>query len=78
MSSVIYFKLKSAAAGQVEPVHFTGQQMTLLDLKKAIVKLKKMSSAMDFDLKITDADDKSKGYFIYMILIIFYNKFVIV
>jgi hypothetical protein len=61
MSSVIYFKLKSATAGQVEPIHFTGQQLRLLDLMRAIVEQKKMSSAIDFDLRITDAEDKTKG-----------------
>ena len=61
MSSVIYFRLKSATAAQVEPVHFTGHQLRLLDLKRAIVEQKKISSAMDFDLKVTDAEDKSKG-----------------
>ena len=61
MSSVIYFRLSSATAAQMEPVQFTGHQLRLLDLKRAIVEQKKMSSAMDFDLKITDAEDKNKG-----------------
>lgn len=45
----------------MEPVQFTGHQLRLLDLKRTIVEQKKMSSAMDFDLKITDAEDKNKG-----------------
>ncbi len=63
MSSVIYFRLKSAAAGKLDPIYFTGHQMKLLDLKRAIVEQKKLSGSIDFDLKITDADDESKGNF---------------
>lgn len=61
MSSVIFFRLSSATAGQMEPVYFTGHQLRLLDLKRAIVEQKKMSSSIDFDLKITDADIETKG-----------------
>jgi hypothetical protein len=62
MSSVIYFRLKSSKASDLDPIHFTGHQMRLLDLKRAVVERKKMSSAMDFDLNVVDAEDSSKGW----------------
>ena len=64
MTSVIYFRMKSAAAGRLEPIQFTGHQMKLLDLKRAIVDLKRLGGSVDFDLRITDADDESKGAYL--------------
>lgn len=69
MTSVIYFRSSSATAALMEPVNFTGQQLRLLDLKRAIVEQKKMSSAMDFDLKITDAEDKTRGAYRRLLLL---------
>jgi len=46
----------------VEQVNFTGHQINLLDLKRSILELKRMTSGLDFDLKLTDAENSSKVY----------------
>jgi hypothetical protein len=62
MTSVIYFRMKSAASGQMEPVQFSGHQMSVAELKRAIIERKRLNaSSLDFDLEITDADEPSKG-----------------
>ena len=58
MSSVIYFRLN--AGTEMEPVHFTGHQLRLLDLKRAIVEKKKLATGLDFELDVRDAEVASK------------------
>jgi hypothetical protein len=45
---------------QFEQISFSGNGIKLLDLKREILEKKKISGSLDFDLKITDANDK--GY----------------
>lgn len=60
MSSSIYFRMHHG--NQLEPINFTGHQITLLDLKRAIVEMKSFKG-LDFDLKITDAENSTKGLY---------------
>jgi hypothetical protein len=46
---------------EVLAVNFTGHQIKLLDLKRAIMELKNISKGLDFDLKITDAENDQKS-----------------
>ncbi len=59
MSSFIYFRMQHGK--QVESVPFIGHQMTLLDLKRAILEKKELKSGLDFDLRIVDAENSAKG-----------------
>jgi hypothetical protein len=45
----------------VEAVNFSGTQIKLLELKRAIVEKKKFSKGMNFDLNIQDAENPSRG-----------------
>lgn len=45
----------------MEPIHFTGHHISLIDLKRAILDLKNISRGLDFDFKVMDAEDTSKG-----------------
>ena len=58
MSSSVYFRMHHG--NQLEPINFTGHQITLLDLKRAIMEVKNFKG-FDFDLKITDAENDAKG-----------------
>lgn len=63
MTSCVYFKMFHNRQGSdVETVNFTGSEIKLLDLKRAIVDIKKFSQGMDFDLTILDANNLSKVY----------------
>lgn len=46
----------------MEPIHFTGHHISLIDLKRAILDLKNISRGLDFDFKVMDAEDTSKVY----------------
>lgn len=59
MSSSVYFKYSHAK--ESEPVCFSGHQIKVIDLKRSIVDLKNLKGGMDFDLKINDADNTTKG-----------------
>ena len=60
MSSVVHFRMFHA--NQSEPINFDGHQIRLLDLKKAIVEKKYGNKpGIDFDLRVSDADNISKG-----------------
>jgi hypothetical protein len=58
MSSSVLFRFHHSK--QNESVTFIGNGIRLLDLKKEIFERKKMSSSLDFDLKITD-ETSGKG-----------------
>lgn len=57
MTSSIYFKMHHG--NQVEPINFTGHQITLLDLKRQVIERKNFKG-LDFDLEIKDAEN-AKG-----------------
>jgi hypothetical protein len=59
MTSSVYFKMHHG--NEVLAVNFTGHQIKLLDLKRAIMELKNISKGLDFDLKITDAENDQKS-----------------
>lgn len=59
MASVVYFRMQHGK--QSEPVSFSGHQIKLIDLKRAILEKKEMKTGFDFDLKISDADNSSKS-----------------
>ena len=46
----------------LEPITFTGHQIRLLDLQRAIMEKKNMKEGSDFDLVLMDAEDTSKIY----------------
>ena len=60
--SQVYFRMQIAKSKTLEPIHFTGNQIRLLDLQRAIMEKKNMSSGTDFDLILMDAEDTSKVY----------------
>jgi hypothetical protein len=59
MTSSVYFKMHHG--NEVLAVNFTGHQIKLLDLKRSIMELKNISKGLDFDLKITDAENDQKS-----------------
>jgi hypothetical protein len=59
MTSSVYFKMHHG--NEVLAVNFTGHQIKLLDLKRSIMELKNISKGLDFDLKITDAENEQKS-----------------
>ena len=59
MASVVYFRMQHGKIS--EPISFTGHQIKLIDLKRAILEKKEMKTGFDFDLKIIDADNSTKG-----------------
>ena len=50
----------------VHTINFSGHQISLFDLKRAIMEQKNMSKGLDFDLKITDAENNSKGDIVHL------------
>jgi hypothetical protein len=64
MSSAIYFKF--GWEKDMSKVIFSGNQLTLRELKESIIEIKKLRSGRDLnvDLKVVDAADGSKGSFI--------------
>lgn len=57
---MISFKFSSTKAGNYEQISFSGNSIRLLELKREIVERKKLSSALSFDLEITDDTGKGK------------------
>lgn len=56
--SVVHFKMHHGK--ETEQVHFSGNGIKLIDLKREIVEKKKFTSTIDFDLQITDENKKGK------------------
>lgn len=59
MSSVIHFKMVHGR--NPETISFTGHQIKLIDLKRAILEKKNISAAFDFDFRISYVDNPSAG-----------------
>ena len=62
MNSKVYFRMQIAKSKTLEPITFTGHQIRLLDLQRAIMEKKNMKEGSDFDLVLMDAEDTSKIY----------------
>lgn len=54
--------MQIAKSKTLEPITFTGNQIRLLDLQRAIMEKKNMKEGSDFDLVLMDAEDTSKIY----------------
>lgn len=73
MTSSIYFKV--GYEKDISKINFTGNQISLKDLKEQIIQSKNLTSGKadwDLDLLVTDAVDTSKG----MCLSLIYNHYV--
>jgi hypothetical protein len=73
--STVHFRMLHGSEAMLEPVHFSGNGITLLDLKAQIIEKKRMSGAIDFDLKIIDLQDKGWFASISILLSVFINRF---
>ena len=62
MTSKVYFRMQIAKSKVLEPITFTGNQIRLLDLQRAIMEKKSMKEGSDFDLVLMDETDNSKVY----------------
>lgn len=58
MASSVSFRMFHGKQDQLESILFSGNSIQLLDLKREILDRKKMSSSLDFDLKIIDENGK--------------------
>jgi hypothetical protein len=56
--SVVHFRLHHGK--ETESIHFNGNGIKLIDLKKEIVEKKKFTSVLDFELQIVDENKKGK------------------
>ncbi|RYG97892.1 hypothetical protein EON65_52160 [archaeon] len=54
--SVVHFRMHHGK--DFEQVTFSGNGIKLLDLKREIVDKKKITGTLDFDLKVTDENNK--------------------
>jgi hypothetical protein len=59
MASEIYFKF--GYEKDTSKVKFSGNQLTLKELKERIIEIKQLRLALNVDLKVVDASDGSKG-----------------
>lgn len=68
MTSSIFVRMTHAK--DLEPIHFTGNQIKSLELKRLIVDLKNLNKGMDFDFKINDENSHAGISFILLFKLI--------
>ncbi len=65
--STIHFKMRHSK--DEEQVFFPGNGISLLDFKSLVIEKKKITQALDFDLKVVDLNSKGTLSIIFLYLI---------